>query len=111
MESMDNMGLQVRFTFSDELMDANKIEREDVYYTLKKHFTQRGLVCVSEDEVLAFKDTGKEDDYGNMWAIIIGLIKSDWFTKCASSCVFTEDDEEEDVLSQVPRLRHIMATA
>lgn len=53
------MGLQVRFTFSDELMEQNGIERKDVYYTLKKNFEQRGLVCVSEDEVLIFEDTGR----------------------------------------------------
>lgn len=70
------------------------------------------MKCVSENDVLVFEDMGRENDYGNMWSIIIGLIKSDWFVKCASSCVFTEDDDDdEDILSQVPRLRHIMATA
>ena len=103
--------MQVRFSFDDTLMKKNGIERQDVYYTLKKNFTEKGLKCVSENEILAFEDRGQENDYGNMWSIIIGLIKRDWFGKGASSCVFTEDDEEEDVLSQVPRLRHIMATA
>lgn len=111
MENMDDMGLQVRFTFSDALMDANHIKREDVYHTLKKHFEQRGLVCISEDEVLAFKDTGDEDDYGNMWAILMALIKSDWFTKCAASCDYIEDGEVEDVLSQVPKARKMLGVA
>jgi hypothetical protein len=92
-------------------MEINGIKRQDVYFTLKKNFSERGMKCVSENDVLVFEDMGRENDYGNMWSIIIGLIKSDWFVKCASSCVFTEDDVEEDILSQVPRLRHIMATA
>lgn len=39
------MGLQVRFTFSDELMEQNGIERKDVYYTLKRILSREGL-CV-----------------------------------------------------------------
>lgn len=101
--------MQVRFTFDDALMKQNGYERANVYYTLKKHFSQRGLPCISEDEVLAFADTGNENDYGNLWAIIMGLVKSDWFDKCASSCVFEEDGEIEDVLSQLPKLRQILS--
>ena len=110
MDNMDDMGLQVRFTFSDALMEANNIKREDVYHTLKKHFEQRGLVCISEGEILAFKDTGDEDDYGNMWAILIGFIRSDWFLKCAASCDFIEDGEVEDVFIQIPELKKMFAS-
>lgn len=102
--------MQVRFTFDDELMKKNGYERENVYYTIKKHFQERGLKCISEDENLIFADNGDEDDYGNMWAVIMGLVKSDWFDKCASSCIFVEDEEMEDVLIQIPKLRKIMAT-
>lgn len=103
--------MQVRFSFDDDRMKKHGYQRQNVYYTIKKNFQLRGLNCVSEDEDLVFEDTGKEDDYGNMWAVILGLVKSDWFEKCASSCVFVEDDEMEDVLAQLPKLKHMMATA
>ena len=103
--------MQVQFTYDDGLMEKNGYDRQSVYYTIKKHFLQRGLKCISENENLVFEDTGNENDYGNMWAIIMGLVKSDWFDKCASSCIFVEDGEIEDVLVQIPKLRKIMATA
>lgn len=103
--------MQVRFTFDDELMKKSGYERENVYYTIKKHFLQRGLKCISEDENLIFADTGNENDYGNMWSIILALVLSDWFVKCATSCEFEEDGETEDILIQVPELRKIYATA
>lgn len=102
------MSLQVRFTFSDELMKQNDIERNAVYYTLKKNFEQRGLVCILEDDVLVVKGTGQEDDYGNIWAVLMGLIESDWFIKCANSCDYIENGEVEDVLAQVPKARKLL---
>lgn len=39
--------MQVRFTFDDDLMNKNGYERQNVYYTIKKHFLQRGLKCIS----------------------------------------------------------------
>jgi hypothetical protein len=103
--------MQVRFSFDDNRIARKGVERRDIYYTLKKNFQQRGLKCVSEDENLVFEDTGEEDDYGNMWAIILALVDCDWFTDCASSCVFVENGKKEDVLSQVPEIKRIMATA
>lgn len=103
--------MQIRFTFDDALMQSNGIQRQSVYYTLKKSFSRKGLPCISDDEVLAFEDTGRECDYGNMWSIILGLIKSEWFIRCASSCIFIEDGEAEDILAQLPELKRIMATA
>lgn len=103
--------MQVRFSFDDELIEKKGVKRRDIYYTIKKNFTQKGLKCVSDGEQLVFEDMGHEDDYGNMWAIILALVDCDWFTDCASSCVFVENGKREDVLSQVPEIKRIMATA
>ena len=103
--------MQVRFSFDDELIEKKGVKRRDIYYTIKKNFTQKGLKCVSDGEQLVFEDMGHKDDYGNMWAIILALVDCDWFTDCASSCVFVENGKREDVLSQVPEIKRIMATA
>ena len=97
--------LQVRFTFNDRLMEKNGIEKDGVYHTLKKHFEQRGLVCVSDDEALLC--SGREKDYGSIWAVLIDLIKGNWFLKCAASCEYVENGKSEDVLRQIPELRKL----
>lgn len=103
------MSLQVRFTFSDELLEKNGFKRESVYYTIKENYEKKGIVCISDDDVLAFEDTGKKDDYANIWNTIMSLIAGDWFYKCVSSCDFIENGDVEDVYAQIPKLRKKMS--
>lgn len=103
--------MQVEFSFDNAKMEQKGVRKEDIYYTLKKNFAKKGLECAADGEVLTFVGTGKNEDYGNIWAIIFALIDCDWFTETASSCVFVENGKEEDILSQIPRAKHIMATA
>ena len=105
------MAIQVEFSFDDQKMVKKGVRKEDIYYTLKKNFAERGLECTADGKILTFASTGKNEDYGNIWAIIFALIECDWFTDTASSCVFVENDKEEDILSQIPKAKHIMATA
>lgn len=97
--------LQVRFTFDNSLMEKHKIERDIVYHTLKKHFEQGGLICVSDDETLLF--SGSEKDYGSIWANLLALIKGNWLIKCAASCEFIENGKSENVLRQIPELKRL----
>lgn len=80
--------MRVEMTFNNAAIADHGYRRGDIYYTIKKAFTGKGLVCISEDELLAFEDTGHENDYAYMWKIIISLLKSDWFVACAASCTF-----------------------
>ena len=97
--------LQVRFTFDDILMEKNKIKKDSVYHTLKKHFEQSGLVCVSDNETLSF--SGTEKDYGSIWMNLIALMKRNWFMNCTASCEFIENGKPENVLQQIPELRRL----
>ena len=103
--------MQVEFSFDNGKMEKQGIRKEEVYYALKKNFAKKGLKCAADEDVLTFIGTGKSEDYGNIWAIIFTLIDCDWFTDCVSHCVFVENGKEEDILSQIPRAKHIIATA
>ena len=47
-----------------------------------------------------YTDKGHGDDFAVMWDIILSLLRSDWFVECAESCVWLNEDGEEDILSQ-----------
>ena len=49
---------------------------------------------------MAFTDKGHGDDFAVMWDIILSLLRSDWFVEYAASCVWQDEDGEEDILSQ-----------
>lgn len=107
----DMANMQVEFSFDHDKMERKGVKKADIYYTLKKNFEKRGLACTADGDVLTFSGTGKSEDYGNIWAIIFALIECDWFTECASRCTFIENEKEEDILSQIPRAKQILATA
>lgn len=77
--------MKVTFTFDDVAMAASSIKGADVRHTVKKLFTERGLICIEDGTKLAFEDVGREDDYADMWIVILGLLRSEWFIKAASS--------------------------
>lgn len=99
--------MKVDFTF-----DRAKVERQG--YTVdgrtsddpKQHFAAKGLRCVEDGETLSFMDNGRENDFSGMWAILMALLRSEWFTLFASSCTWHDDDgSSEDVLSQAWKVR------
>ncbi len=100
--------MKVEMTFNNDAVLACGYHKEEIYRKIKNEFQKRGLVCASDGEILAFEDTGKEDDYAYMWNVIKNLMISDWFLNCATSCDFTDDDEMiEDVLSQAHLFQRI----
>lgn len=93
--------MKVEMTFNEAAMVATGYQKSDIYHTIINAFTKHGLLCTSDDEVLSFRDTGNEDDYAQMWNAIKSLMISDWFLKCATSCIYIDDDNtKEEVLSQ-----------
>lgn len=93
--------MKVDFSFDNEVINQKGYEIADIHNTIKNEFKKRGLLCISDSEILAFTDTGGKDDFAYMWIVITSLMKSKWFIESASSCFFYDDDGTyEDVLSQ-----------
>ena len=99
--------MKVVFTFDENAMVQNSCTRDGVYFTIKKLFAKNALPCVSDNEELSLEDNGHEDDYVHMWNILFNLLRSDWFVRVVSSCIWYDMDEEEDVLSQACKVRQM----
>jgi len=98
--------MRIEFTFDTRKIEEQGYALHDIYGTIKKNFAARNLPCVSEQDALVFTDNGAQDDYANMWSLIMALLRKDWFMEFADSCVWFEDDgSEEDVLSQAWKVR------
>ncbi len=98
--------MTVKISFSKAAVERQGYVLEDVHRTVKNLFAVHDLPCVSEGSVLAFKDKGHGDDFAVMWDIILTLLRADWFLECAASCVWQDEDGEEDILSQVRKTQN-----
>ncbi len=97
--------MTVKISFNKAAVERRGCRLEDARQTVKNLFAVHDLPCVSEGSVLAFKDKGHGDDFAVMWDIILTLLRADWFLECAASCIWQDEDDEEDVLSQVRKMR------
>lgn len=97
--------MKVKFSFDTAAVERRGFTLEDVHRTIKNLFAAHGFPCVSDGDTLAFKDRGHGNDFATMWDIILSLLRSDWFMDCAASCVWQDEDGEEDVLAQARETR------
>ena len=92
--------MNVKFSFDEAMVKRWGFMLEGVHQTIKNLFAAHNFPCVSEGDGLSFADKGHSDDFAVMWDIILSLLRSDWFLDCAASCVWQDEDGEEDILSQ-----------
>ncbi len=97
--------MKVTFTFDKAAVERRGRTLEDVHRTIKSLFAVHGLPCTDDGDTLAFEDKGHGDDFAVMWDIIMALLRADWFLECAASCVWQDEDGEEDVLAQAGKVR------
>ncbi len=96
--------MNVKFSFDKAAVERRGYTLEDVHRTVKRLFAVHNLPCVSDGNILTFEDKGHGDDFAIMWDIILSLLRADWFKGCAVSCVWQDEDGEEDVLSQAGKM-------
>lgn len=97
--------MRVDFSFDGAAVERWGYTLESVHLAVKSLFAVQNIPCVSTGGVLAFKSKGHRDDFAVMWDIILSLLRSDWFMDCAVSCVWQDEDGEEDVLIQARKVR------
>ena len=97
--------MTVNFTFDKAAVERRGRTLEDVHRTVKSLFAAHDLPCTADGDALSFKDKGHGDDFACMWDIILSLLRSEWFMDCAASCVWQDEDGEEDVLAQAGKVR------
>ncbi len=93
--------MNVKISFDKAAIERQGYRLEDAHQIVKNLFTVHNFPCDIENSVLAFKDKGRGDDFAAMWDIILALLRADWFLACAASCVWQDENGEEDILSQV----------
>ena len=97
--------MKIRFSFDKAAVERQGYTLESVHQTVKNLFAVHGLPCISDNSILAFKDKGHGDDFACMWDIILCLLRADWFVNCAVSCVWQDENGEEDILAQIGKVQ------
>ena len=98
--------MKIEFSFNQSKVRQLGYTMDAVYQTLNKHFSAKHLGCTVDGCSMYVIDNGQENDYANMWSIIMALLRTDWFIRCADSCIwYDEDGVQEDVLSQAWKVR------
>lgn len=69
--------MNVRISFDNAAMERGGHTLEDVHQTIKSLFTVHSLPCVSDGDILVFKDKGHGDDFAVMWDIILSLLRAE----------------------------------
>ena len=97
--------MKVQFSFDQMAVGQHGYALKDVCRTVKNLFAVHDLPCIADGDTLVFGDKGHGDDFACMWDIILSLLRADWFVNCAASCVWQDENGEEDILSQIGKVQ------
>lgn len=98
--------MKITFSFYKKMIEKDGYSVQEIHSVITRNFSARGLSCIADQDTLVVMDNGGLDDYANMWAIMMALLRTDWFLRFAVACVWRDDDgSEEDILSQAWKVR------
>ncbi len=98
--------MRVDMTFDQQKVEQQGYTLAAVRQTVQKNFAAHGLRCVQKGPVLSCTDCGNADDFADLWAVIMALLRTEWFPALAASCVWQDDNgDQEDVLAQAGKLQ------
>ena len=100
--------MEVKFSFDKAAATRRGCTLENVHRIIKSLYAAYDLPCVSDGDTFSFKGKGHGDDVAIMWDIILSLLHPEWFMDCAASCVWQDEDGEEDVLAQAGKMRDVV---
>ena len=97
--------MKIHFSFDKAAVERYGCTLDHMHQTVKNLFAVHDLPCISDNSILTFKDKGHGDDFACMWDIILSLLRADWFVNCAASCVWQDENGEEDILAQIGKVQ------
>jgi|GEM_PF-6547895 len=112
--------MKVEFTFDNSRIEQNGYTLEDIRYTIKKMFVERNIRCISDNNILAFEDSGgkkenrlnisRHDEYKSRKQITIYSIielteklakELPWLYKCVNEIDVTDIGNKQYSLKQI----------
>lgn len=103
--------MRVAMTFDRQKVEQQGYTLADVRQTIQKNFEVYSLHCIQDGATLSCANHGGEDDFANLWAVIMALLRTAWFPALVSSCVWQDDNGiQEDLLAQAEKLQRRRVT-
>ena len=68
----------------DITLDQRKVEQQGytvdaVRQTVKENFEAKGFRCMETGERMTFAGHGGENDFSELWSILMALLRTEWF--------------------------------
>ena len=93
--------MKVEITLDQRKVEQQGYTADAVCQTVKQNFEAKGFHCMEDGERMSFVGHSGENDFSELWSILMALLRTEWFPALASSCIWHDDDgTKEDVLSQ-----------
>lgn len=93
--------MKIEIVFAPQKEKQPDCTLPDVQQRVRNLFGEKGLCCIQDGNMLSIVDKDRENDFSDMWTVLMALLRTDWFPVAVSSCIWHDNNgTQEDVLSQ-----------